>query len=717
MLRSVAVRPAARIAAAALVASALAATGAALTPAQARSGAAASGVAAAGSAPSSAVGVRVAAAALAKGLSVTVAGIPTSVRAKVVVTGPKQSAKAKKKYSKTLTRSTLLKKLAPGTYKVTAAKVVLSTGTWMPSPTTKSYKVKSKKLTKATVTYRFTAKPAPPRTLLWDHIVSPAPLKATVTPDAGRTVSALIPRSGGTLTATGADGVTYTLTVPAGALLFDTNISMSPLAGQLGVPALGETSYGVKLGPEGQQFQKLVTLRITPAAGMFWPLKNQVPVDVQGAQSTVGLVPVDTTSLDPVLELMHFSSYAVLLSSKGYEASVAPVRKQIGGDAEQRINSAIAEKFATERVNQLLGSGGDLPAGFILGQYLKDYYDNVLKPRMAAAATSCAAGRLALQTLLGLERQMQLLGGSLKDALGIDPLPLIVGSFGDTVTIQCLKEEYEICRDAHVVTRMMPLIIGALRQEQLLGGSDEATPSARHQAMFTYARKCLSFEVQMDMHVTVTPVQPPGYPAHVTKETMTSRVKLQYGGTTESIPPEDIPTQYLITSAFIQSQETLVPSTAYTVGYSERCFQESALQRIGGLAYGTFGFIPKSASDTDPDATSKVDDFLFGVAFGPNSQGQTSNYTLTQRQQNAIGCGDVVSTTQENEGWITNWYSYLANNYFDIRGGIVIRDWQKVGDGNGDIMATKHIAGVETDNSLDADGSIDLVLFHTPAPN
>jgi hypothetical protein len=190
---------------------------------------------------------------------------------------------------------------------------------------------------------------------------------------------------------------------------------------------------------------------------------------------------------------------------------------------------------------------------------------------------------------------------------------------------------------------------------------------------------------------------------------------LQYGGTTESIPPEDIPTQFLITSAFIQSQETLVPSTSYTVGYSERCFQESNVTRIGGLSFGNFGFIPNSPSDTDPDAANTVQDFLFGVAIGTNSQGETSNYTLTQRQTQAIGCGDVISTSQENEGWITNWYSYLADNFFDIRGGIVIRDWTKVGDGNGDIMATKHISGIETGSSVDADGSIDLVLFHKPA--
>ena len=540
MHRGAVSRPTARLVVAALVACALAAAGAAASPAQARASGAA-GAAAAGAGPQhfSVLGARsiVAAAALSKGLSVTIAGLPSSVAAKVVVTGPKQTKKAKKTYSKALTRSTLLKKLAAGTYTVAATKIVLSTGTWNPTPTKKSYKVKSKKLTKATVTYRFTAKPAPPSNLLWDHVVSPTPLTATVTPDTGRTVSAKIPRTGGTLSVTGADGVVYTLTVPADALLFDTTLTMSPLAGQLGVPALGESSYGVKLGPEGQQFQKLVTLRITPAAGMVWPVKNQVPVDLQGAQNTVGLVPVDTSSLDPVIELIHFSSYGVLLSSKGFGASLEQVRKQIGGTAEQRINSAIAEKLGRERIDQLLGSGGDLPTGFALLDYVKDYYENVLKPRLAAAGTSCAAGQLVIENLFGLERQLQLLGSSLQEVVGVNALGLVTGSLGDTVTIQCLKEEYEICRDAHIVTRMMPLILGALRQEQLLGGAEEVVNTARHQAMYTYARKCLSFEVQMDMDVTVTPVVPDGYPAHVTKEKMTSRAVLKYGGTTEFIPP------------------------------------------------------------------------------------------------------------------------------------------------------------------------------------
>ena len=159
-----------------------------------------------------------------------------------------------------------------------------------------------------------------------------------------------------------------------------------------------------------------------------------------------------------------------------------------------------------------------------------------------------------------------------------------------------------------------------------------------------------------------------------------------------------------------------MPSTSYTVSYSQPCFSESNVQRIGGLALSNFGFIPKFNTDLDPEGATKVEDFLFDIAFAPNSQGQTSGYTLTQRRVEAVGCGPVESTSQENEGWITNWYGYLADNYVDPQGGIIIRNWDKVGDGNGDIMATKTISGIQTEQSRDANGSIKFVLFHKPDP-
>ena len=50
-----------------------------------------------------------------------------------------------------------------------------------------------------------------------------------VTRDQARAASGLIATSGGTLTATAADGTTYTLTVPADALLDDTTITLTPV--------------------------------------------------------------------------------------------------------------------------------------------------------------------------------------------------------------------------------------------------------------------------------------------------------------------------------------------------------------------------------------------------------------------------------------------------------------------------------------------------------
>lgn len=87
------------------------------------------------------------------------------------------------------------------------------------------------------------------------------------TVDADPVASATLGAAGGTLQARGADGARYRLMLPAGALVFDTTITMTPI---LDVPRLGAPAGSVRdvdLAPYALQLLHLATLVITDASG------------------------------------------------------------------------------------------------------------------------------------------------------------------------------------------------------------------------------------------------------------------------------------------------------------------------------------------------------------------------------------------------------------------------------------------------------------------
>lgn len=60
----------------------------------------------------------------------------------------------------------------------------------------------------------------------------------------------------------------------------------------------------------------------------------------------------------------------------------------------------------------------------------------------------------------------------------------------------CVREEYELCRDEHIVHRMIPVLLDLKRQAQLMGRSaemDQVMAEAED-----LARKCLHFELKLE---------------------------------------------------------------------------------------------------------------------------------------------------------------------------------------------------------------------------
>lgn len=314
------------------------------------------------------------------------------------------------------------------------------------------------------------------------------PISVKPTLDNGTQAEGIFSTSGGTLTATGSDGTVYRLDLPANALATDTLIRMTPVRQIEGMP-FGSDQFAVQFEPEGLQLYANATLTIIPSREI--PIDQQIFFGYQGLGENLVLLPPVVDSSEIRIVIMHFSGAGV---SKGLLADVEPVRARIGGDAERRIQSALAEKLQQERQRQLLGDESGEPMDW--ESYFQQYEEQVVKPRIAAAGESCAAGRLALQTVLGFERQKQLLGMADDNSSSIDR-----GLMG-TVADVCMKEEYELCRDEHIVHRIIPAWLGLERQAQLLGAVDENSISSTLEKAKEYVRKCLTFELRFESQAT-----------------------------------------------------------------------------------------------------------------------------------------------------------------------------------------------------------------------
>ncbi len=336
------------------------------------------------------------------------------------------------------------------------------------------------------------------------------PLRVVSGLDSPQRVEAVIPVTGGSLSANGADGTSYRLDIPEGALVADTLVKMTPVSSLEGM-TLGSSSYAVQLEPEGLAFYAPAILTITPAQEL--PIDQQIFFGYQGDGENLVLAPPAMQSTEIQIQIFHFSGYGV---TKGFLADIEPVRARIGGDAEARLQSAIAEYLSRVRQAQLLGTEYDTDVDW--EGLFQQWEDQVVRPRLAAAGESCAAGRLAINTILSYERQRQLLGvgdGSLDSAL-------ISNGLLNSVAETCMREEYELCRDEHIIHLILPAWLTLQRQYALLGMAGEGEDPAVLESAKNYVRRCLSFELEFHSEVNFDDGDGGGYDSAVD-----SKIKIQ----------------------------------------------------------------------------------------------------------------------------------------------------------------------------------------------
>jgi hypothetical protein len=349
-----------------------------------------------------------------------------------------------------------------------------------------------------------------------------APPPVSIQTKADAEVYAWIGPEGGKLDLTTEDGTAYALVVPAGALISPEYITMRPVESVEGLPGKGPIAGGVSFEPKGLEFVTDATLRITPAKP-----EGKTDVPMAWAYEGLGARPwatvVKTEGKTYVYPVGGFSGVIVRrepaksFTDQGFTKEVDAATdaaaeettifrddtglgeatkdaqdaedaaiKQYNDTAEmlaararaQRALQELPIELSRERACQLLGVDCNNKLDILK---LKEDVEKGLVPsllgEMGRPGTTCERAREINRTILGFERQWQLLGAS--DGSNViailGKVPVIangkvvnVGAFERTGQL-CKKEAIQACKEKGDVPGLIRMILGMERQRQLLG--------------------------------------------------------------------------------------------------------------------------------------------------------------------------------------------------------------------------------------------------------
>jgi hypothetical protein len=224
------------------------------------------------------------------------------------------------------------------------------------------------------------------------------PRSVTPTLAANRKSVAVIGPVGGTVAATAADGSTFTLTVPANALIGQTVITLTPLASIAGLPFSGGLVTGVDVQPHGLRLQRPATLAFAPASPVA--TGSQAPFAYAAGGRDMHLYPLAADPARLEMQLMHFSGYGIASappSERAEQAGHAPA------DAEAQLEQQAA------RFRESLRNGDPaFEREFV--DFSRTYWQQVVRPRLLAAETDDRLAGVAVSGFISWARQLALLG-------------------------------------------------------------------------------------------------------------------------------------------------------------------------------------------------------------------------------------------------------------------------------------------------------------------
>jgi hypothetical protein len=234
----------------------------------------------------------------------------------------------------------------------------------------------------------------------------------------------------------------FTLEVPAGALDVDTVITMTAVKSITGAPLSSTAVAAVQLEPSGLFFNEFVTLTVTPAQAI--PIENQIIFAYEGTGQDYHLAIIDPKSREIKIKLLEFSGAGV--GSGGDKEWAANLQHQ-ASDSRVRLQNEVAKLLQPERLAQLLGQEANDQISSTLKSYMEKYYDQVIQKEMVAAELDCKYAEKAIQDLIGLERDNELLSLNGVDANG-ETIPIVDDLAGKIAKLVKIGES---CKKSYVV--------------------------------------------------------------------------------------------------------------------------------------------------------------------------------------------------------------------------------------------------------------------------
>ena len=318
--------------------------------------------------------------------------------------------------------------------------------------------------------------------------------------DTSRAVTETVPIGGGSLAATGADGSRFTLTIPAGALLSEESVTLTPASAIGGLPLSGGLAAAVHIEPEGLLLNRSATLTIEPALAV--PRNQAVTFSYQGAGAEFFLQPPIPVAGAIQLPVMHFSGYGVGLGTQADLDAQAQRLPTLEVDQfAQRLAVLVLPLFRSGAIGSSApASGASAQAGTQvvcgpgLNQHFHDEYANSIVEKLVDIAHDCEKLRFRLPFLREYLQSVEWNGctASLERETGN------VRDFILSGQTFCFLSAFNKCVQDHDPAQVGEIERWAfeLRRD---GHGDVADPAKEHRCLtFT-----LAFETDMEQHSDV----------------------------------------------------------------------------------------------------------------------------------------------------------------------------------------------------------------------
>jgi hypothetical protein len=305
-----------------------------------------------------------------------------------------------------------------------------------------------------------------------------APLDVTPVLATSNSVKATIGQDGGSLTAKAADGTTYTLAIPKNAVLFKTDVAMTPVTDIGGLPmGVSPTNrIGVQLQPDGLELFTPATLTITPSKPL--PDTGAATIDWLGQGTDAGLRLSRLTSTTITLTVEHFSGYGAFWP---LDQTWWTVFQSLQARQYRRLESEMIKALEEVRQQQLLGRA-TVTLDEVALAFKDRWMREVLQPRLVEAHLGCTEAVAAVVLYRTWEQQRQELGST--DEALVLPIPDWLLTLERDL---CFEEEFLKCAATGDFEGLMGFFGGFFRQYELFG---DVPPADAVELAQLYLERC-----------------------------------------------------------------------------------------------------------------------------------------------------------------------------------------------------------------------------------